>query len=148
MCSMDVPAGKTARLGHDDVAAGDQRLLVGRGHDLASTQRREDRPKADDAPRRDDDEIDIVARGKLDERCVARGPFRALRDVQPGEGVAFRQCHDRRPQLPGLFRERRPIPAGRQSDDPEELRVRGDDLDCLGADRARGAEKRDAAPLR
>ena len=82
------------------------------------------------------------------ERRVARGPFRALREVQTGEGVAFRECHDCRPQLPCLFRERRPIPAGRQCDDAEELRVRGDDLDRLGADRARGAEERDAARLR
>ena len=36
---------------HDEVTAGDQRLLVGRGDDLAGPQRGEDRAKADDARR-------------------------------------------------------------------------------------------------
>ena len=34
---------------HHEVSAGDQRLLVGRRHDLARNERREDRPEADDA---------------------------------------------------------------------------------------------------
>ena len=133
---------------HDDMAAGDQGLLVGRRDDLAGTKRGEDRSKADDTTGRDDHEIDVVTRGELEERLVARGPIRAAREVQTGEGVGFRQRNDRRSQLPCLFRQRRPITAGRQPDDAEELRVRGDDLDRLGADRAGGAEERDAAPLR
>ena len=48
---------------HDEVAAGDERLLVGGRDDLAGLERRKDGPEADDAAGRDDDEVDVVADG-------------------------------------------------------------------------------------
>ena len=81
---------------------------------------------------------------------LARGPFRAGRQVQAGERVAVRERHDRRPEPARLLRERRPVAAGREGDDPERVRVRGQDLDRLGPDRARGARgaRRRAAQAR
>ncbi len=51
--------GALAGQGHHEMAAGDERLLVRGGDDLAGPQRREDRAEADDAPRADHDEIDV-----------------------------------------------------------------------------------------
>src|SRR5206468_8004569 len=47
---------------HDEVTAGDHRLLVRRRDDPARTERGEDRPHADDAARADNDEVDVVPR--------------------------------------------------------------------------------------
>ena len=143
-----VRAARRRAIGHDEMAAGDQRLLVGRGHDLAGAEGGKDRAQADDAPGRHDDEVDVVARRELGERVVARGPLRARRQVLAVKGMRVGDRHDRRPEPARLLRERRSIATGRQRDHAEELRVRGDDLDRLGPDRTRGAEERDAARLR
>ena len=78
-------AAQAARQRHDEVAAGDQRLLVGRRHDLAGPQRGEHRPQADDAARADDDEVDVVAGREPLERIVAADAFRAGRQVQAAQ---------------------------------------------------------------
>ena len=112
--------------GHDEVAAGDQRLLVGRGHDLAGAQRGEDRPQADDAAGGDDDEVDVVARRELDRahRRPRLVPCPAGRS-RLGEAVAGRQRDDRRPELRRLLGERRAIRGRPPSrDDRGRLRVR------------------------
>ena len=73
------PSRLVASERHHEVAAGDERLLVGRGDDLAGSQRRDDRSEADDAARPDDDEVDVLAGRQRDERIVAvveRGPGR------------------------------------------------------------------------
>ena len=75
-------AAERARERHDEVAAGDQRLLVSRRNDLARAQRREDRPEADDTAGRDDDDVDVVARRQRLERVAAPDAFRAGRQLQ------------------------------------------------------------------
>ena len=70
-------AASVAGQRHHEVAARDERLLVGRGHDLPGAQGGQDRPKADDAAGRDDDEVDVVARGERLEGVRAADPCRA-----------------------------------------------------------------------
>ncbi len=55
------PGCQVASQRHHEVAAGDERLLVGRSDDLARCERRDDRSEADDAARSDDDEVDVIA---------------------------------------------------------------------------------------
>ena len=90
---------------HDEVAAGDERLLVGRGDDLAGAQRGEDRPKADHAARADDDEVDVVAGRERLERVRAADPLRAGRQVEAGERRAVGERDGRRSQARGLLGE-------------------------------------------
>ena len=59
---------QVARQRHHEVAARDQRLLVGRGHDLAGAQRGEHRAEADDTAGGDDHDVDVVAGGECLER--------------------------------------------------------------------------------
>ena len=119
-----------ARLGHDQVAAGDQGLLVGRRHDLAGAQGGQHGPQADDAAGGHDDEVDVVARGELDE-CRVRGPDHGDRRLEPRR----------------LLVERRPVRAGRERDDPERGRMGRQDLDGLPADGAGRSEEGDAAAV-
>ena len=80
--------GQRAGQRHDEVAAGDEGLLVRRRDDLAGAQRGEDRPQADDAAGGDDDEVDVVARRELLER-IRSGRRRSRRQVEPsGRRVA------------------------------------------------------------
>ena len=66
--------GQGSRARHHEVAAGDERLLVGRRDDLAGLERGEDRPQADDATGPDDDHVDVVAGRELDERVRSLRP--------------------------------------------------------------------------
>ncbi len=68
--------GQATGLGHDQVTAGDQGLLVGRGHDLAGAQRGQDRPQADHAAGGDDHQVHVVPGGQLDQALRPRRPGR------------------------------------------------------------------------
>ena len=107
------------------MAAGDERLLVRRGHDLAGTQRREDGAEADDPAGGDDHQVDVVARRELLERVGPADPLRAGRQVQPGDGPGIAKGHGGGSQPRGLLGQQRPVGARRQRDDPEGVRVRG-----------------------
>ena len=99
------------------MAAGDERLLVGRRDDLAGPQRGEDRPEADDAARPDDDEVDVVAGRERLERVRAADPFRAGRQVQPGKAALVAE-RDRRGSEPGrLLGQQAGVRTGREGDD-------------------------------
>jgi hypothetical protein len=148
------PAGgdlrrEAARLRHHQVPASDQGLLVGRGDDLAGTERGEDGSQAYDAAGGDDHEVHVVAGRELDHGVLAGGPFRAGRQVlQPCERLGVGQRDDDRAELTGLLGECGRVVAGREGHDPEGIGVGGQDLDGLRADRTGGAQQRDAAPLR
>ena len=88
--------GQAARERHDEVAAGDERLLVGRRHDLAGAQRGEHRAEADDAAGADDDQVDVVARGERVEGVGAADALRAGRQVEAGQRRRRRRA--RRPR--------------------------------------------------
>jgi hypothetical protein len=130
------------------VAAGDQRLLVGRGYDLAGAQRGEYRTEAHDAARRDDHDVDVLPRRQLDEGVVARRPFRAGREIQACEGIRIGKGHHVRSEPSGLIREHRAIVSGGERHDPEVVRVRRQDVDRLGPDRAGRSQERGTAALR
>ena len=137
--------GAHPRQRHHEVAARDERLLVGGGDDLAGSQGREDRPEADDAAGPDDDEVDVVAdRQRLEgvgaaDALGAGGRSIAARPAGSARATA------RRTQAGRLLGERRGIGPGGQRDDLEGGGVRGEDVDRLAPDRAGRAEQRDPA---
>ena len=136
--------GQSARERHDEVAAGDERLLVGRGDDLAGAQRGEDRAEADDAAgrrrRRDRRRRGSRApRGRRagDAAVPAAGRGRASAASSPSATTPARSraaCSARSVAFA----------AGREGDDPERVRVRGEDVERLASDRAGRAEEGDA----
>ena len=141
---------------HDEVAAGDEWLLVGRGDDFARGERGEHRAEADDAACTDDDEVHVVARGQLLERVRPADPFRARGQLQGGGRPLVGDADRGRMQERHLFREDVGGPPGRQRDDSECLGMAGEHLDRLAADGPGTAEERDpdrslgrpATPLR
>ena len=139
--------GQRARQRHHEVAAGDERLLVGRGHDLPCAQCREHRAQADDPARADDDEVDVVACRERLEGVRATDALRAGRQVQAGYRRPVSERDGRRTQPGGLLGEERAIRTGRERDDPERLRVAREDIHSLAADRTGGADQGDAARL-
>ena len=94
-------AARCAGERHDEVTAGDERLLVGGRHDLAGGQRGQDRAEADDPAGPDDDEVDVVAG-----RERSRGRPARLRPSSRPAGRAERRRRDRRGA------RRRPVGAG------------------------------------
>jgi hypothetical protein len=72
--------GAGPRLGHDEVAARHERLLVRGGDHLAGPKRRQDGAEAHNATRPDHHEVDVVARRELDERIRAVDAKRAGRN--------------------------------------------------------------------
>ena len=79
------PAGEW----HDQVAARHQRLLVGRGHDLARLQRREDGPQGDQPARGNDHKINVRTRGNRLERVWAADEVRSGGEFQPSGGAGI-----------------------------------------------------------
>ena len=98
--------GQCPRERHDEVAAGDERLLVGRRDDLAGPQRGDDRDEADDAARPDDDEIDVIAGRELHQRVGPGDEARPGRDRDAGRGRRIAQADDCRSDAGGLLGER------------------------------------------
>ena len=137
------PRRERARQRHHEVAAGDQRLLVGRGHDLAGPQRREHRPEADDTARPDHDQVDVVAGREGLERVGPAHAVRAGRQVQAGQRGLVTERDGGRPEPGGLFGQERPVRPGRQRDDPERVGVPGQHVDGLSADRPGRADQGD-----
>ena len=122
------------------MAAGDERLLVGRGDDLAGGEGGEDRPEADDPAGRDDDQVDVRPGRQLDEgvRPLARDAARARRQL---ERVVGCQGDDARPEPGSLLREVGRPSAGREGDDLERVRMAPEDVERLATDRAGRAEE-------
>jgi hypothetical protein len=88
---------------HDEVAAGDEGLLVGGCHDFAGAQCGEHRSKADDPAGGDDNQVDVVARREVfEEGRIVHGEARHVRPVT---------CL--------LLAQERFVAAGGESDDPE-----------------------------
>jgi hypothetical protein len=116
------------------VAAGDERLLVRGGHDLAGPQRREDRPQADDPAGRDDDKIDVRVRSDLLERGRAADSPRAAGQVEPTGGRRVPERDDSRSEAGNLLVEDVRLPAGRKPDDPEAVGMKSEDVHRLPPD--------------
>ena len=131
------PAGGTSPgQRHDQVAARDQRLLVGGGDDLAGAERREHRAQAHDAARADDDQVHVVAAS----RARTSAGRRSTPDGRSRRGGIAEPL--RRPRWP---------PAGRLGARPvarattrNRSRRRAEDVDSLAADAAGRTEDRDA----
>ena len=79
------------------MAAGDERLLVGRRDDLARLQRGDDGPQADDTARADYDEVDVRA-GRQRRQCiVTTEQFRSSRQIEARVGRIVGYHDDRGP---------------------------------------------------
>ena len=131
---------------HDEMAAGHQRLLVGRGDDLAGPQRSHDRSKADHAARADDDEVDIVAADQRLEGVRAADPFGAGRQVQAAQRGVVGEGHGFGSEARHLLGEQPGVGTGRERHDLKGVRMRLEDIDGLPADGAGRAEEGDPAP--
>ncbi len=127
------------------MAAGHQRLLVGRRHDLPGTQRGEHRAEADHAAGADDDEVDVVACREGLERIRPADPFRPGRQVQAGQRRAIGERDRDRPQARRLVGHETGIGARGERHDAERVRMGREHVDRLAADRAGRAEECDAA---
>jgi hypothetical protein len=118
---------KRTRERHHEVAAGDQRLLVGRGNDLAALECSKDRLEADHAGRADEDEVNLIAGGDLLQRLWttnhARRPWR-----ERGRDGLIGQGDHPRPVSPDLIVERRDVVPGCERHDLEAVGVRGKDV--------------------
>ncbi len=132
---------------HDEVTAGDKRLLVGRGHDLPGPQSGEDRAKADDPAGADHHEIDVGTGREGLEGVGAADAFRVDRQVQAGEGIRIVKGDGCRPEPGRLLGEQRAIGTGRERDHAERVRVSGQDVDGLAADRSGRADQGDPTRL-
>ena len=127
------------------MATSDQRLLVGRGHDLAGAQRGEHRTEADDTAGGDDHDVDVVTGGECLERIRSPDARDGGWEVEARECGLVTERDGAGPQPAGLLREESRVGAGRECDDRECIGVRGKDLDGLASDRTRRTEERDAA---
>ena len=126
------------------MAAGHERLLVGRRDDLAGPQRREDRAEADDPAGADDDEVDVVPdRQPLE--GVGTGLDRGARGQVEAAGSArvAGQGDGERSELARLGLEQLGLVAGRQGDDADRRAEPDEDVDRLAPDRAARAEEGD-----
>src|ERR1035437_4977278 len=90
---------------HDQVAARDQRLLVGRGNDLARLERGEDGPQRDQPARGNDHKINVRTRGNRPERTWAAYELGTGGEFQPGGGSLVGEGDHRRPKLSRLLLE-------------------------------------------
>ena len=128
---------------HDEVAAGDQRLLVGRGDDLAGLERGEDRAQADHAAGGDHDEVHVVARGHRQQRVRTSVRHRPGRQVEAREGGAIGQRHDPGADRRDLGREGGGVAAGGHGHDLEGGAECGQDVERLAPDGAGRTEQGD-----
>ena len=135
-------AGLGPGLGHDEVPARDERLLVGRRDDLAGPQRRERRPQRHDAAGPDDHEVHVIPGGELDEGVLAPDAGHAGGQIELG-GIV-REGDGRGVEAPGLGLELRRVAAGGQGRDLEPVGVGLEDLHRLPANAPGGAQQRDA----
>ena len=117
---------------HDEVAAGDERLLVGRGDDLAGLERGEHRAQADHAAGR------RRRRGRRRRAWPARRGRRGppTRPVPAGRSSAASVVSSARATAAGRSRaacsaSSASVGARGQRDDPEGVRVRREDVDRL-----------------
>src|SRR5690606_7150658 len=126
--------------GVDEVAADDERLLVGERKAAPRSQRGEGRGQPDRPDDAVEDDVGAAA-GELGGRGGAG------EDLDVGEGggqlgggggVGHRDGGDAEPS--GLLGEEGGVAAGGEAGDPEPVGVAGDDVERLGADRAGGAE--------
>ncbi len=136
--------GPGACLAHDEVAARDERLLVGGRDDLAAPQRREHRPQRDDAARAHDHEVDILPRRDGLEGVVAADPSRPGRELER-RGVVG-QADDGRSEPRGLRAQLVRVAAAREGDDAEPVGVLLEDVHRLTADAPGRAQQGDAGP--
>ena len=139
------PLGRTgACLAHDEVAARDQRFLVGGRDDLAAPQRREHRPQRDDAARAHDHEIDVLPGRDRLEGVIPADPSRSGREVER-RGVVG-QAHDGGPQPRRLRAQLVRVASARERDDAEPVGVLLEDVHRLTADAPGRAQQGDAGP--
>ena len=134
--------GQARRLGHDEVAARDERLLVGGRHDLAGAQRSQDGPQRDHAARTDDDDVHVVPGGEGHEGSVSAHADDARRQVELH--VLVRQRHGSRAQASCLGLQLRRVAPRRQRHHAETIRMALEHLHGLEADAAGRPEQRDA----
>ena len=126
---------------HHQVAARDERLLVGGRDDLAGPQRGEHRPEADDAAGGHDDHVHV--RVAVANASMASGSGSAT--VPGGQREARQGCRVRERDHAGrtcrdLCGERGRVAAGGHRDDPECVRAgAGEHVEGLAPDRARSS---------
>ena len=137
--------GEGASEGHHQVAARHERLLVRGRDDLPGTERGEDRAQADDPAGPDDHEVHVVPHRQGLEGVRATDPFRACRQVQPGQSGVVAQRHRPRPKPRDLVGEDRGVRAGGQRHDLEGVGMCSEDVDRLAPDRTGRAEQCDPA---
>ena len=130
---------------HDQVAAGDERLLVGGRDDLAGPQRGEHRPEADDAARGDDDEVDVVPRRESLERVRVRGRRAVPAGSSSRAAASASASATTRGRTAPAGREGLGVATGGQRRRPGRRPGRAaQDVERLAADRPGRAEQRDA----
>ena len=133
-----------SRQRHHQVAAGDERLLVGRGHDLARCERRDDRAQAHDTARGHDHEVHV--RRAWPARAARRRPARHASPagrVRPRRAVLSARATVRGCNLATWSLEAARVAPGREGHDLERVGQAGQHLERLPADRAGRAEQRD-----
>ncbi len=99
------------------MAAGDESLLVGRGHDLARLQGREHGPQGNEPARRHHHQIHVRASGQHLEGVRPADELRAGGEIQPRGRPTIRQRHSGRPQQPRLLLEDLALRPGGQGHD-------------------------------
>ena len=140
----DLRARGLGELG-DELAADDERLLVGQREVDALPQRRDRRAEAGRADQRVEHEVGAGLEHELDEPLGA-GEHLAVRPRLGGAGggVGVGERDAAHAVADGLFDERLPGARGAQADDLEIIGA-GDHVERLGADRPGGAEHEETA---
>ena len=131
------PLGRGPDLPRDEVAAGDQRLLIGERDRLPRVQRRKRRQQTSRADQGVQDEVAALVRGGLHDGV------RAGREVGAGRRLVVGQHRKSRRELVYLLGQQLGVPPGDERDNLELVPVLADDIERLRADATRRAEDRD-----
>ena len=123
------------------MAARDERLLVGRGHNLARLQGGENRAQGDHAAGGNHNEIHVGPRREGLQSLGAADKLRAGREFQPRGCVRVGQGDRGGPEQPSLFLEDAGLRGGGEGHNPEVGRIPGENVDGLPADRPAGPEQ-------
>ncbi len=132
---------------HDQVAAGDEGLLVRRRDGLARFERREHRAEADHAAGGNHDQVDVLARSQPDKRVGTALAGGIGRQLERSDRHLVSQGDHGRSHARGLLGKERTVGARGERHDPEGLRVRSQHVDRLPPDRSGGTEEGDPARL-
>jgi len=135
------PGRQASHERHHQVAAGNERFLVRRGHDLARLECRENRAQGNEPTRCHHHEVNVGARGQRLESVRAADELSSSWEIQPRTRPIVRQGDRRRFQQPGLVLEYLALRSRCQGDHSKPTRVPDEHVDGLAPNRPGRAEQ-------